>query len=220
MVGERIDRLPPEQKELLQILAVLGKEFALSLVRAVTGRGDEDLNRQLGELQLAEFIYEQAAAGDVEYTFKHALTQEVAYHSVLSERRKRLHERAGAALEALGAGRAQDRLMELARHYSRTDNAAKAVEYLRLAGTQAAARGAYEQAIAQLSKGLERVAELPEGAEREQQELLLQLALGGVLMTTKGFTAPEVRRRTAVPPGSASGLGKPRSCCLACLPST
>jgi len=149
MLGERIDRLPPEQKELLQTLAVLGKEFAFSLVRAVTGRSDEDLNRLLGELQLAEFIYEQPAAGDVAYTFKHALTQEVAYHSVLSERRKRLHERAGAALEALGAGRVQDHLLELARHYSRTDNAAKAVEYLRLAGTQAAARGAYEEGIAQ-----------------------------------------------------------------------
>jgi len=192
MVGERIDRLPPEQKELLQTLAVLGKEFALSLVRAVTGRGDEDLNRLLGELQLAEFIYEQPAAGDVEYTFKHALTQEVAYHSVLSKRRKRLHERAGAALEALGAGRVQDHLMELARHYSRTDNAAKAVEYLRLAGIQAAERGAHEEAIAQLSRGLERVQELPEGAERGQHELLLQLALGPALRTTKGFTAPEV----------------------------
>jgi class 3 adenylate cyclase/predicted ATPase len=192
MVGERIDRLPPEQKELLQTLAVLGKEFALSLVRAVTGRGDEDLNRLLGELQLAEFIYEQPAAGDVEYTFKHALTQGVAYHSVLSERRKRLHERAGAAIEALGAGRVQDHLTELARHYSRTDNAAKAVEYLRLAGTQAAERSAYEEAIAQLSRGLERVQELPEGAEREQHELLLQLALGPALMTSKGFTAPEV----------------------------
>ena len=102
----RIDRLPPEQKELLQTLAVLGKEFAFSLVRAVTGRGDEDLNRLLGELQLARVHLRAAGrSGDVEYTFKHALTQEVAYHSVLSERRKRLHERAGAALEALGAGR-------------------------------------------------------------------------------------------------------------------
>jgi len=192
MVGERIDRLPPEQKELLQTLAVLGKEFALSLVRAVTGRGDEDLNRLLGELQLAEFIYEQPAAGDVEYTFKHALTQEVAYHSVLNERRKRLHEWAGAALEALGAGRVQDHLLELARHYSRTDNAAKAVEYLRLAGTQAAARGAYEEAIAQLSRGLELLPELPEGTERDHHELLLQLALGPALIRTKGLTAPEV----------------------------
>jgi predicted ATPase len=192
ILAARIDRLPPEQKELLQTLAVLGKEFAFSLVRAVTGRGDDDLNRQLGALQLAEFIYEQPAAGDVEYTFKHALTQEVAYHSVLSERRKRLHERAGAALEALSAGRVEDHLMELAHHYSRTANAAKAVEYLRLAGTQTAARGAHEEAVAQLFRGLERVPEVPEGAAREQHELLLQLALGPALILAKGWTASEV----------------------------
>jgi class 3 adenylate cyclase len=114
----------------LQTLAVLGKEFALSLVRAVSGRGDDELNRMLGELQLAEFIYEQPAAGEVEYTFKHALTQEVAYHSVLSERRKLVHEHAAAAIEGLGPGRVEDQLMEVAHHYSRSGNVGKAVEYL------------------------------------------------------------------------------------------
>jgi predicted ATPase len=116
----------------------------------------------------------------------------VAYHSVLSARRTRLHERAGVAIEAVGAGRVQDHLTDLAHHYSRTDNAAKAVEYLRLAGTQAAERDAFEEAIAQLSRGLERVPELPEGAEREHQELLLQLALGPALILIKSLTAPEV----------------------------
>jgi predicted ATPase len=91
----RIDRLPAPQKELLQTLAVIGKEFPVSLVREVTGKREEELTRMLDELQLAEFVYEQPAVGDFEYTFKHGLTQEVAYSSVLSERRKLLHERAG-----------------------------------------------------------------------------------------------------------------------------
>src|SRR5271170_6691359 len=87
ILAARIDRLPPNEKELLQTLAVIGREFALSLVkRVVDGRADDDLNRMLGYLQMAEFIYEQPAVGDIEYIFKHALTQEVAYNSILIER--------------------------------------------------------------------------------------------------------------------------------------
>jgi len=103
VIASRIDRLPAEQKELVQTLAVLGREFTLALVRRVTLRPDADLNRMLGELQLAEFIYEQSATGDVEYIFKHALTQEVAYNALLFERRKPMHERAGEALESMFA---------------------------------------------------------------------------------------------------------------------
>src|SRR6266849_3370002 len=98
VIAARIDRLPSAEKELLQTLAVIGREFALSLVRhIVDGRRDDDLNRMLADLQMAEFIYEQPATGDVEYVFKHALTQEVAYSALLIERRKLLHERAGGA---------------------------------------------------------------------------------------------------------------------------
>ena len=93
-------------------------------------------------LQMAEFIYEQPATGDVEYIFKHALTQEVAYNSLLVERRKLLHERAGEALESMFAGQLEDHLDELAHHYSRSDNVGKAVEYLERAGQQALQRSA------------------------------------------------------------------------------
>ena len=100
----------------------------------------------LGDLQAGEFIYEQPAVGDIEYIFKHALTQEVAYNSLLIERRKLLHERAGQALESLFAGQLDDHLDELAHHYSRSDNIEKAVEYLGRAGQQAAQRSAYADA--------------------------------------------------------------------------
>ena len=88
ILAARIDRLPADDKDLLQTLAVIGREFPLSLIRAVVTKSDDELNRLLNDLQLGEFIYEQPAVGDIEYTFKHALTQEVAYNSVLVERRK------------------------------------------------------------------------------------------------------------------------------------
>jgi predicted ATPase len=107
---------------------VLGREFALSLVRRVVhGRKDDELERMLANLQMAEFIYEQPATGDIEYIFKHALTQEVAYNSVLIERRKLLHERAGQALESMFAEQLEDQLDQLAHHYSRSDNVGKAI---------------------------------------------------------------------------------------------
>jgi predicted ATPase/ABC-type thiamine transport system ATPase subunit len=192
LLAARIDRLPAPEKELLQILAVIGKEFRFGLAQQVAEHGEEELHGLLSGLQAREFIYEQPAFPEPEYTFKHALTQEVAYGSVLATRRQVLHARTAQAIEDLFRYNLDAHYAELAHHYSRTDNTAKAVEYLRLAGTQAAGRGAYEEATAQLSRALELLQELPEGAEREQHELLLQLALGPALRTTKGYTAPEV----------------------------
>jgi len=128
VLAARIDRLPVDTKELLQILAVLGREFPLSLIRAAASRHDDETDRLLADLQLAEFIYEQPAVGDTEYIFKHALTQEVSYNSLLIERRKQLHELAGAALESMFAGQLDDYLEDLAHHYSRSENVEKAVE--------------------------------------------------------------------------------------------
>jgi predicted ATPase len=101
VLAARIDRLPTEEKELLQTLAVIGREFPLGLVQRVTLNSNDELERKLSRLQAGEFIYEQPAAGDVEYIFKHALTQEVAYGALLVERRKLLHKRAGQALELM-----------------------------------------------------------------------------------------------------------------------
>src|SRR6202011_3106291 len=99
VLASRIDRLPAEEKELLQTLALLGREFPLGLVQRVTRKPEDELERKLAGLQAGEFIYEQPAAGDIEYIFKHALTQEVAYGALLVERRMLLHQRAGVALE-------------------------------------------------------------------------------------------------------------------------
>src|SRR5262249_50286292 len=114
VLASRIDRLPPAQKDLLQTLSIIGREFPVSLVRRVVGRPDDELHQMLVELQLAEFIYEQPVVGDAEYIFKHAQTQEVAYGSVLIERRRATHEKVGQALEALHKGRIEEHLSELA----------------------------------------------------------------------------------------------------------
>ncbi|MBV8358457.1 MAG: hypothetical protein JO189_11040, partial [Deltaproteobacteria bacterium] len=118
------------------------------------------------------------------------MTQEVAYNSVLQERRKALHERVGAALEALHRGQLGDHFDDLAHHFRRSDNAAKAVEYLRLAGEQSARRSAPKEAIAYLRDALGRTNALPAGDERDRAELGVQFALGSAL-TAVSFGAPE-----------------------------
>jgi class 3 adenylate cyclase/tetratricopeptide (TPR) repeat protein len=192
VLASRIDRLAPDEKDLLQTLAVLGREFTLELVRNVVGMPADELERLLSRLQLSEFIYEQPAFPHIEYLFKHALTQEVAYSSVLSERRKSLHDRAGAALEALYANRLEDHLSELARHYERSGNAEKAVEYLQRAGQQSASRASQAAAITLFGSALELINTLPETPERLKKELTPQLGLGSALQPVKGFSTPEV----------------------------
>ena len=149
ILAARIDRLPPNQKDLLQTLAVIGMEFKLGLVRQVwqpptisaiagtnpqattmaltqlrkeTDPGASELESMLSELQLGEFIYEQPAVGDLEYTFKHALTHDVAYNSVLNERRRLLHERIGSRLEWVYRDNLGDHLAALTHHYAHSGN--------------------------------------------------------------------------------------------------
>jgi tetratricopeptide (TPR) repeat protein len=193
ILAARIDRLPADAKELLQTLAVVGREFRISLIGAVVTKTDDELSALLNDLQLREFIYEQPAVGDTEYIFKHALTQEVAYNSVLIERRKQLHERIGAALETLSATSLDDHLAELANHYGRANNPDKAVQYLTLAGKQALERSAFAQSQGQVQQGLEWIKALPESGERDAREMELASALAQGFLITKGFTAPETR---------------------------
>ncbi len=183
ILAARIDRLQPKEKELLQALAVMGKEFRLGLVRQVVGIPDDELQGLLAELQVGEFIYEQPAFPDIEYTFKHALTLEVAYGSVLVERRKLLHERAGQALEAMFADHLEDNLGELAHHYERSNNITKAAEYLQRAGELAMKRsGTTAEAVAQLSAALDLVKSMPPNPERDQRETNLRMRLRALLL--------------------------------------
>jgi predicted ATPase len=192
VLAARIDRLAPEEKALLQQLAVIGREFPLSLIRQVIPQPEAELYRVLAALQHKEFLYEQPAFPEVEYLFKHALTQEVAYNSVLIERRKVLHEQTGQAIEQLYPNRLEEYYDELAHHYSRSGNTEKAIEYLHLAGQQAMQRSANVKAIAHLTAALDLLKTLPDTPKRPHQELDLQATLGAVLVITRGYAAPEV----------------------------
>jgi len=151
----------------------------------------------LSDLQTGEFIYEQPALSGVEYAFKHALTQEVAYNSLLIERRKFLHERAAESMESLYAERLEDHLSELAHHYERSGNSRKALEYLKRAGQQAVGRSAHVEAVGLFRSALELLKAVPETPERDQEELELQLGLGVPLHAIKGTSAPEMRETYA-----------------------
>ncbi len=192
VLAARIDRLAPEEKALLQQLAIIGRQFSLSLVRRVVTQPEEELYRVLSSLQRKEFLYEQPAFPEPEYLFKHALTQEVAYGAVLQEQRKALHERTGQAIEALFVSRLEDHYSELAYHYSRSGNTEKAIEYLHNAGQQAAQRSAYSEATQQLTQGIALLQTLPETEDRIRREILAQTLLGNVLSVTKGMAASEV----------------------------
>ena len=185
ILAARIDRLHNDEKNLLQMLAILGREFVLSLARAVAGRSEDELERLLARLQQGEFVYEQPSIVDVEYTFKHALTQEVAYNSVLLERRKQLHEHVGHAIESIYTTSLDDHLPELAHHFSRSGNQVKAVEYSHLAGTQAMARGALPQAIKDFERALALLKAFPSGAERDALELQTLGPLGMAASTIR-----------------------------------
>ncbi|WP_223543133.1 adenylate/guanylate cyclase domain-containing protein [Pseudomonas sp. GL-B-12] len=196
VLAGRIDRLPVAQKELLQTLAVIGKEFPFSLIQRIrdgrVARMDDDLHELLARLEAAEFIYQRPAFPEVEYSFKHALTQEVAGHSLLMERRSALHERTAQAIEALFPNRIADYCSELAHHYRLSGNVPKAVEYLHRTGQQALQHSAHLDAMRHLGAALELLKHLPDTPARAHQELTLLLCLGPALMAGRGYGAPEV----------------------------
>jgi len=167
ILAARIDRLPAEQKDLLETVAVIGKDFRLGLVGKVAARPQDELEHTLAQLQLAEFIYEQPATGDIEYTFKHPLTHEAAYNSVLIERRKALHERIAQGIEELDAKSLDDHLAELAHHYERSGNRTKAVDYLTRAGSQIAQRSAWPEAMQHFERALAILKEMPASRSRD-----------------------------------------------------
>ena len=163
-------------------------------MQAIADAPEEALHRGLAHLQAAEFLDETRLFPERAYTFKHALTHEVAYHSVLLERRRVVHERAAQAIEGLFPARLPEHYPVLAHHYSRSGNTVKAVDYLHRAGQQAVERSAYAEAGSHLTAAVDLLTTLPESRARSQQELVVQMTLGTVWRVTKGQAAPEVER--------------------------
>jgi class 3 adenylate cyclase/tetratricopeptide (TPR) repeat protein len=182
ILAARIDRLAPEDKRLLQASSVIGKDVPFALLQAIADMPEGSLRGGLTHLQAAEFLYEISLFPDLEYTFKHAFTHEVAYGSVLQDRRRALHARAVDAIEALHPERLTEHVERLAHHTVRGELWGKAVLYLRQAGGKAMERSAYREAAAGFEQALDALRHLPESPERTEQAIDLHLDAGGVLV--------------------------------------
>jgi class 3 adenylate cyclase/tetratricopeptide (TPR) repeat protein len=173
LLAARIDRLAAEDKRLLQAAAVIGTDVPFELLQAVADEPEDRLRQGLAQLQATEFLYETRLFPDLEYTFRHALTHEVAYQGLLHDRRRALHARITEAIERLSAERVAEQVERLAHHALRGELWDKAVAYLRQAGLRATARAANREAIVHLEQALEALRRLP--GTRETTELTIDL---------------------------------------------
>jgi tetratricopeptide (TPR) repeat protein len=192
VLAARIDRLLPEEKQLLQTAAVIGTEVPLPLLQAMAEAPETPLRLGLTHLQAAEFLYETRLFPEIEYTFKHALTQQVAYETLLQERRRALHARIVEALEALTGDRGGEQVERLAHHALRGEVWDKALAYCRQAGEKAMARSASREAVEYFEQALRALPHLPEQRSTHEQAIDLRLALRSALLPS-GASEPILR---------------------------
>jgi len=168
----RIDRLPEETKHVLQTASILGREYSPRLLTAICGE-TENLEPHLRELKRLEFLYERSGRGETVYVFKHALTHDVAYESVLASRRQVLHRRTGQALEALYPERLEEYSELLAHHYGRSADTDKAFEYLDRANRKASKANAMEEAKAYFDDAMKLLDRLPDTEPNQRRRIAL-----------------------------------------------
>ena len=177
ILASRIDRLPAAQKQLLQSAAVIGKDIPFVLLHAVTDEAEDGVRRHLALLQSAEFLYETRVFPESEYTFKHALTQEVAYGGLLTDRRRAIHGRIVEAIERLQGDRLAEQVERLAHHALRAELWDKALLYGRQAGAKATARWALRDGSTQLEQALTATKHLSQTREAIAQAIDVRLEL-------------------------------------------
>jgi len=181
IIAARLDRLPEELKEVLQVASVIGREFSLRLLQEVTGVSTP-LKSCLIQLQSMEFIYEKSLFPEAEYIFKHALTQEVAYQSLLLKHRREIHARIGLAVETVYPDTLEDFYETLAYHYSRSEDTEKALHYLELSGEKSARNYANWEAVRFYQEAIRLLDLQPESEERKRQKLGIYRSLIDTLM--------------------------------------
>jgi class 3 adenylate cyclase/tetratricopeptide (TPR) repeat protein len=177
ILAARIDRLPPEDKWLLQAASVIGRDVPFTLLQAIADIPEHSLRRGLTHLQGAEFLYETRLFPDLEYTFKHALIHEVAYASLLQDRRRALHARIVEAIEALYPDRLAEQVERLSHHAFRGEQWEKAVTYLRQVGAKALAHSAYQEAVTCFEQALAALHPLPDTHQKIERAIDLRLDL-------------------------------------------
>jgi class 3 adenylate cyclase/tetratricopeptide (TPR) repeat protein len=177
IIAARIDRLSAVHKQLLQAATVIGTGVPFALLQAIADLPDDELRHGLAYLQSAEFLYETSLFPEPEYTFKHALTHEVAYESLLHERRRSLHARIMQATERLYADRLAEHMERLSHHALRGEVWDKAVSYCYQAGAKAAAKSAHREAVARFTEALAALERLPQNGSVMKQALDLRFSL-------------------------------------------
>jgi tetratricopeptide (TPR) repeat protein len=205
----RVDSLPEGSKSLLQTMSVIGREFSYDLIKRITGltEQEQELLSQLSVLKDSELLYERGIYPQTTYIFKHALTQEVAYNSLLLKRRKEIHEEIGEAIEALYPDRLEEYYELLAYHYSHSANAEKTVQYLDLANQKAAKLSAMEEAKAYFDEAMGHLDTLPETEENRERRISLLVSQVEVFMLL--VKIPEYYDLLTRHEPLASGLGNP-----------
>jgi predicted ATPase len=189
----RLDQLSAE-REVVQLAAVLGREFAYEMLQALTAEKDEKLQQGLARLVETDMLYARGRARDAKYVFKHAMVRDVAYGSLLHSTRRQYHQEIARMLETRFSENLTTQPELVAHHYTEAGQHEKAIIYWQQAAERAIGRSANIEAVNHLNKGLEVLKLLPDTRERTLQELQLLTTLGPVLMATKGYAAPETER--------------------------
>jgi predicted ATPase len=187
----RLDRLGPT-KEIVQLGAVMGREFSHELLETVSSFGGKTLEGALDRLLAAELLYQRGTRPHATYLFKHTLIQETAYQSLLKSLRQQYHARIAHAIRECSPEMVETQPELLAHHYTEAGLVEAAVDYWRLAGRRAIERSANMEAVRQLNRALELLATVPEDREKQRQELEVQTLLGIALINAKGYAAEEV----------------------------
>lgn len=199
VLAERVDRLPAAEKQLLQTASVIGVVVLVRLLRAVTGLPQEELQRYLFNLQAAEFIFESNLFPELEYTFKHALVDEVVYGALLHERRIMLHASIVRALEQIAGDDPAQHIEALAYHAAQAELWAAAVRYYRQAAAKAMSRSAFLEAVGNYRKALAALAHLPATPARLAEEIDLHLDARNVLFLLGDANGVAEHLQTAEP---------------------
>jgi len=211
----RLDRLGPASKEIAQIGAVLGRDFNYELIVPVAQRDLRELEAALDQLADAGLLFCRGTPPHSSYLFKHALVQDAAYDMLLRGRRQELHARVAQVLERDFADIVERQPELLAHHLTAAGDTERAVDQWLKAGGYAAARLAHLEAIAHFERGLAALAAVPEGPDRNEREIELQLARGLSLFTAQGFMSAEAAKAYARAGELAEQQGDPQQLFMA-----
>ena len=189
----RLDRLPT-LREVAQMGAVLGRDFAYEMLRAITALEEPRLRDVLGRLVEAELLYQRGRPPRSRYMFKHALIQDAAYQSLVRRTRQQYHRQVAELLESRFTDTVESSPELVAHHYTEAGLPDQAVTYWQQAGEKATRRSANQEAIGHLTAGLAQLAQLPETPERSKREFALQRLLGQASFAIRGYASPEAKR--------------------------